>query len=56
MDRAERPTDPDRRGKEGSKGGIKKEPNAQVLQGGFEVSNGHTEIGIPNTKPQPRKK
>ena len=31
MDPAERPTDPGRRGKEGSKGGIKKEPNAQVL-------------------------
>ena len=28
---AERPTDPGRRGKEGSKGGIKKEPNAQAL-------------------------
>ena len=28
MDPAERPTDPGRRGKEGSKGGIKKEPNA----------------------------
>ena len=26
------------------------------LQGGFEISNGHTEIGIPNTNPQPRKK
>ena len=31
MDPAERPTDPGRRGKEGSKGGIKKEPNAQVI-------------------------
>jgi hypothetical protein len=31
MDPAERPTDPGRRGKEGPKGGIKKEPNAQVL-------------------------
>ena len=31
MDPAERPTDPGRRNQEGSKGGIKKEPNAQVL-------------------------
>jgi hypothetical protein len=28
---AQRPTDPGRRGKEGLKGGIKKEPNAQAL-------------------------
>ena len=30
IDSAERPTDPARRGKEGSRGGIKKEPNAQA--------------------------